>query len=314
MYTKPWLSLCVITTALLLSLGSELSLAKPPPAPTQVSPQVQTLQVRVTQAEGLALERIIYFALLKLALDKSGRAYDLKVTYVPETSPLMRVHTNPELINVFWKGSSAAFEQEFLPVRIPLLHGLLGYRVFLIRKDSQAQFDQVKTIADLAHFRALLGRGWIDAEIYRANQLPVIESLYQNLIPMLVAGRGDYFSRSILEINQELNPRQYPEIDIEQSLLLYYPLVIYFFVAPDNQALHDALKTGLEKAMADGSYELLLATHPSTRDLFKTLHLNKRRLLKIENPFLTEETRAVLAKYLPNPQSLPKLSGSEHKN
>lgn len=314
MYAKPWLSLCVLTTTLLLSLASELSLAKPPPALTQAPPQVQTLQVRVTQAEGLDLERIIYFALLKLALDKSGRAYDLKVTYVPETRPFMRVHTNPELINVFWKGSSAAFEQEFLPIRVPLLHGLVGYRVFLIRKDSQAQFDQVKTIADLAHFRALLGRDWIDTEIYRANQLPVIDSLYQNLIPMLVAGRGDYFSRGILEVNQELNPRQYPEIDIEQSLLLYYPLVMYFFVAPDNQALHDALKAGLEKAMADGSYELLLATHPSTRDLFKTLHLNKRRLLKIENPFLTEETRAVLAKYLPNPQSLPKLSGSEHKN
>ncbi|MFM2317960.1 MAG: hypothetical protein RLZZ215_581 [Pseudomonadota bacterium] len=314
MYAKPWLSLWVITTALLLSLGSELSLAKQPPAPTQTPPPPQTLQVRVTQAEGIDLERIIYFALLKLALDKSGRAYDLKVTSVPEASPLMRIHTNPELINVFWKGSSAAFEQEFLPVRVPLLHGLLGYRVFLIRKDSQAQFDQVKTIADLAHFRALLGRDWIDAEIYRANQLPVIESLYQNLIPMLVAGRGDYFSRSILEINQELNPFQYPEIDIEQSLLLYYPLVIYFFVAPDNQALHDALKTGLEKAIADGSYELLLATHPSTRDLLKTLHLSKRHLLRIENPFLTEETRAVLAKYLPNPQNLSELSGSEHKN
>ncbi|TXH60926.1 MAG: hypothetical protein E6Q84_03850 [Thiothrix sp.] len=119
MYTKPWLSLCVITTALLLSLGSELSLAKPPPAPTQVSPQVQTLQVRVTQAEGLALERIIYFALLKLALDKSGRAYDLKVTYVPETSPLMRVHTNPELINVFGRVvqrhlSKSFYRSEFL--------------------------------------------------------------------------------------------------------------------------------------------------------------------------------------------------------
>lgn len=311
MPTKPfqWLPLLVIIPALLSIMYSTRVMAKLPPAPINTPAQQPILQVRVTPVQGTDLDKIIYFALLKLALEKSGRTYELKVTPVPAPPPLMRMQTNPELINVFWKGTSRAFEQEFLPVRIPLLHGLLGYRVFLIRKDSQAQFDQVKTVDDLAQFRALLGRDWIDTEIYRANHLPVVDSAYPNLIPMLVAGRGDYFSRSIIEINQELDSAQYPEVGIEQSLLLYYPLVIYFFVAPDNQALHDALQQGLEKAIADGSYDKLLATHPSTRDLLKTLHLSERRLLMIENPFLSEETRAVLAKYLINPQDVSSLRG-----
>ncbi|MFZ1345172.1 hypothetical protein [Thiothrix eikelboomii] len=304
-----WLPLLVVISAILWIMCSAGVMAKLPPVTTNTLPQQPTLQVRVTQAQGVDLDKIIYFALLKLALEKSGRSYVLKAIYVPEIRPVMRMHTNPDLINVFWKGTSPAFEQEFLPVRIPLLHGLLGYRLFLIRKDSQAQFDQVKTVADLAHFRALLGRDWIDTEIYRANHLPVVASFYPNLIPMLAAGRGDYFSRSILEINQELNTDQYPEISIEQSLLLYYPLAMYFFVAPDNQALHDALYQGLEKAIADGSYNNLLATHPSTRDLFKTLHLSERRLLMIENPLLSEETRAVLAKYVINPQDISSLPG-----
>jgi len=34
-------------------------------------------------------------------------------------------------------------EKELLPVRIGILHGILGYRVFLIRKDSRDEFGSI---------------------------------------------------------------------------------------------------------------------------------------------------------------------------
>lgn len=308
------LAYLVIITVLLWISGVMPVMANDTLTSTKATTEQPTLQVRVTAVQGVPFERIIYFALLELALEKSGRAYELKSTYVPEARPIMRMDTNPELINVFWQGTSLELEKQFLPVRIPLLGGLVGYRVFLIRKDSQPQFDQIKTVADLARFRALLDQNWVDVDIYQANHLSVVEGRYPNLISMLVADRGDYFSRGILEINQELGTNQYPEIGIEQSLLLYYPLAMYFFVAPDNQALHDALQEGLDKAIADGSYHELLANHLVTRDLFETLHLSERRLLTIENPLLTEETRAALKKYTIDLQGFSKLSGIRKTN
>lgn len=270
-------------------------------------PQTQTgqpLQVRLTHTRDTKLENLIYFALLKLALEKSQRPFEIKITEVSTSTPAIRMINNPELINVVWMGTAQKFEQQLRPVRIPLLRGLVGYKVLLIRKDTQSQFNQIKTERDLANFKALVGLGWVDADIFAHHQLPYVEGEYSSLMSMLTLGRADYYPRSIFEFNQELDPQKYPTIELEQSLLLHYPLAIYFFVAPNNHALHDALQDGLEKAMADSSYNQLLATHPVTRDVFKTLHLRDRRLITIDNPFLTEETRAVLAKYALDPQQI----------
>ncbi|MFM2317959.1 MAG: hypothetical protein RLZZ215_580 [Pseudomonadota bacterium] len=280
-------------------------------------PQTQTgqpLQVRLTHTRDTKLENLIYFALLKLALEKSHRPFEIKITEVSTSTPSIRMINNPELINVVWMGTAQKFEQQLWPVRIPLLRGLVGYKVLLIRKDTQSQFDQIKTERDLANFKALLGLGWVDADIFAHHQLPYVEGEYSSLMSMLSSGRADYYPRSIFEFNQELDPQKHPTIELEQSLLLHYPLAIYFFVAPNNHALHAALQDGLEKAMADSSYNQLLATHPVTRDVFKTLHLRDRRLITIDNPFLTEETRAVLAKYALDPQQISDINalGTDH--
>ncbi|WP_020561194.1 hypothetical protein [Thiofilum flexile] len=293
-YPAVYLTLLTLFSLLLGISWSHQGIASEP-EPTTLAKN--KLVVRITQLPNTDIDKILYFALLKLALEKSGYPYTIEVTPASLPPVAARIVSSPEFVNVVWQGTSREFEEQLLPVRIPLLQGLLGYRVFLIRKERQAAFQAIKSIADLSRFRALLGSNWSDVNILEAHKLPVILGKYSSLMPMLEANRGDYYPRSILEINQELDPAQYPDIGVEQSLLLYYPLAIYFFVAPNNQALHDALYHGLEIAVADGSYHKLLMTHPLTRDVLKNLHLLERRLLKIDNPFLTDETRAALAKY-----------------
>ena len=302
------LAIVVISFAWITAL-SPVSAGNRPPNPSQSQASTtQPLQVRITRTEDTDLDSLIYFALLKLALEKSQRLFEIKITEVPTSTPATRMINNPELINVVWMGTARKFEEQLWPIRIPLLRGLVGYKVLLIRKDMQPQFDQIKTVQDLASLTALVGLGWVDTDIFTRHKLPYVTGEYSSLMPMLTTRRGDYYPRSIFEFNQELDPEHYPAIELESNLLLHYPLAIYFFVAPGNQALHDALQKGLEIAMADSSYNQLLASHPVTRDVFQTLHLRKRRLLTLENPFLTDETRAVLAKYAINPQNISNIN------
>ena len=302
------LAIVVISFAWITAL-SPVSADNRPPNPSQSQASTtQPLQVRITRTEDTDLDSLIYFALLKLALEKSQQPFEIKITEVTTSTPSIRMINNPELINVVWMGTARKIEEQLWPIRIPLLRGLVGYKVLLIRKDMQPQFDQIKTVQDLASLKALVGLGWVDTDIFTSHKLPYVTGEYSSLMPMLTTGRGDYYPRSILEFKQEFDPDHYPAIELESKLLLYYPLAIYFFVAPGNQALHDALQKGLEIAMADSSYNQLLASHPVTRDVFQTLHLRNRRLLTLENPFLTDETRAVLAKYMINPQNISNIN------
>lgn len=297
----------------LVPVAAESPARSPDPSKSQ-APTTEPLQVRLTRTEGTDLDNVIYFALLKLALEKSQRPFEIKITEVPTSTPAIRMITNPELINVVWMGTARKFEEQLWPVRIPLLRGLVGYKVLLIRKDMQPQFDRIKTAQDLASLKALVGLSWVDTDIFTHHKLPYVTGEYSSLMPMLTSERGDYYPRSIFEFNQELDPEKYPAITLESSLLLHYPLAIYFFVAPGNQALHEALQEGLERALADSSYNQLLASHPVTRDVFQTLQLRNRRLLTLEHPFLTDETRAVLAKYGLNPQNISNINdlGTSH--
>jgi hypothetical protein len=64
--------------------------------------------------------------------------------------------------------------------------GLLGYRLLLIRADDQARFAKVRTLDDLRHLRAGLGKGWADVNIFEASGVEVVEgSNYEGLFGML---------------------------------------------------------------------------------------------------------------------------------
>ena len=49
-------------------------------------------------------------------------------------------------IDVVWAVTSKAREQLLLPIRIPLLKGLLGYRVLIIRIEDRGKFSAVNNI------------------------------------------------------------------------------------------------------------------------------------------------------------------------
>lgn len=237
----------------------------------------------------------LYFSgLLQRALQKgaNGRTVPQLVTTIEMTEDRMfRELRADRLIDIFWFGVSKERARDLLVVPIPLERGLMGYRKFIIRKDSVSKFDAVNTLADLVQLKACQGAQWSDTEILKAASLRLVTSVnYESLFKQLVVGRCDYFPRGFHQGKTELVMRaqKYPELMVYEPLILYYPLASHFFVHPKNSELSKWLQDGLEQMIVDGELITYMQQHEYTRRAFPLADGVVRRLLKIENPYLPD--------------------------
>jgi ABC-type amino acid transport substrate-binding protein len=196
-------------------------------------------------------------------------------------------------LTVMYLGTTPDFERELLPVRIPVDRNLGGYCIFLIRAGEQARFDAVRGLDDLKKFTYGLGLGWIDVEILTSNGFRVVTgSSYDGLFEMLVHRRFDVFLRAAVEILEEYEQRK-PEMHdlrIEDGLILYYPLPMYFWFAKTQQGrrLAERTEAGMRIMLADSSYDEIFDRFQ--RSKIERLHLKTRTIYRIDNPFLGPET------------------------
>lgn len=261
-----------------------------------VAAQADVTLVRHPQGVTEWDQRNNYFiAALRLALDKTRDQYGdylLEESTHPLTqSRAIAMLSADEEVDVLWSMTSRLRETQLLPVRIPLLKGLMGYRLFIIRAEDELWFKDITTLDQLRELRAGQGHDWPDAEILRSNGFRVETSVdYENLFRMLHAGRFDFLPRAINEPWEEVKARTDLDLAIEKNLLLYYPTASYFFVSKNNPALAERLRLGLEKSIADGSFETLLLNHPINAFALKNARMNQRRMLKLMNPLLPAET------------------------
>jgi hypothetical protein len=258
--------------------------------------QADTTRVRVPQNLTEWDQRNDYFvAALRLALDKTRDQYGdylLEESSQPLTqSRAIAMLSEGAEVDVLWSMTSRLRETQMLPVRIPLLKGLMGYRIFIIRAEDEIWFKDITTLDQLRELRAGQGHDWPDAEILRSNGLRVETSVdYENLFRMLHAGRFDFLPRAINEPWEEVKAREDLNLTIEKNLLLHYPTASYFFVSKNNPTLAERLRVGLETAIADGSFETLLLKHPINAFALKNVRMEQRHMLKLVNPLLPAET------------------------
>ncbi|MGM9480591.1 hypothetical protein ACS5PN_05290 [Roseateles sp. NT4] len=233
------------------------------------------------------VRRIVELALSRGSNRLAIHPVDLDMT---QGRTLVELAAGHAPIDLMWTMTDIQRESSgLLPVRIPIDRGLLGWRLLLVRKSELAQWQRVRTLKDLRQRMAGQGHDWPDTAILRANGLQVgTSSGYDALFRMLAAGRIDYFPRSILEIDAEMAGGHYPELAIAPDLMLHYPAAAYLFVSPTRPDLAAELKTGLEAAIADGSFQRLhreqyaavIKVHPIAPD----------RVIKLSNPLLPPET------------------------
>lgn len=196
-------------------------------------------------------------------------------------------------INIFARATSRELEQQFLPVRLPIDKGLLGYRLFLVRDEDLPRFAAVRTLDDLRKLRAGQGKDWIDVPILQKAGFQVVQGTsYPGLFAMLTAGRFDFFSRGIDEAQREFRERAaaFPHMAIEPTLLLQYPLPLYFFTRRDDEGrlLARRIAEGMEIMIKDGTLNALFQQYKGAS--IKAGGLQRRRVLQVQNPYLTPET------------------------
>jgi len=230
-------------------------------------------------------KRVKYFVeILDLALSKSDHHYQLQKIYLPfmnETRSKTNIAAN--LYDVHWLNAQASLGPEVEPIRIPLCKGLAGWRILFIRPESQPAFSKIQKMNDLLYFVAGHGNDWPDAARYKSLNLPQkLSGSWKGLFSMLKQNRIDYLSRSALEIYDEDDAFPDLNLKVESQLLLHYPAAYYFYVKKNNKQLASDIQVGLERAIADGSFDKIFNRYFSEK--IKRLHMDNRRVIQISLP------------------------------
>lgn len=238
-----------------------------------------------------------YWDLLHAALEITTPKWG---AYVMEPSPIgmnaersQALLADSKAISLLVRVTTKERETLMRPIHLPLDKGLTGYRLFLIQKPTQARLRNVRTLQDLKQFSIGQGSRWVDTDILTHAGLTVVSGGgYESLFKMLQGGRFDLFSRGINEIGEELQAASAndPNLAIEENLMLYYPLPRYFFFARTEvgEQLAKRVEAGLQLLMENGQFEVLYQRFK--RQMLSGLQLSGRRVFRIENPTLSDQT------------------------
>lgn len=233
--------------------------------------------------------------LLELALSRTVKEYGAyRIEYSSEKMSQSRavamIKSNSG-VDIVALPTSKHREAELHPVRIPILKGLLGYRIFIIRSGDRDKFRNIKNLEDLRRLSAGSGHDWLDSDILAENGLNVVKSSnYEGLFMMLRTKRFDYFPRGINEAFEEVESRQdkFRDIEVEKRLALHYPFPVYFFVRKDNVKLAQRIEKGLKMSIADGSFRKLFDSYNG--EYIRKSGIKNRIIIRLKNPLLPEET------------------------
>lgn len=228
---------------------------------------------------------------LRVALAHTDTPYQLDIRRDDLTQTRVIEEANLKRVDVIWLASDQASEDILEPVRFPLLKGLLGYRVCIIKPENQTKFSAINDRSALQSLTFGQGYGWPDVEILSSNQLQVITtSKYDNLFYMTEGGRFDGFPRGVLEPWLELKKHEHLDLAVDTHVLLVYKLPFYLFVAQDNAALAAELHQGFDRALATGAFDAYFYSHEMIKGALQKAKLESRKAFYLNNPTLPSKT------------------------
>ena len=101
---------------------------------------------------------------METALEKTKAAYGpylmQPAVSMTEKRQAFELRNDTGKLTVMYLSTTQEFEQDLVPIRIPVDKNLGGYCVFLIRKDRDPAFAAVNSLDDLRRFSYGLGLGW----------------------------------------------------------------------------------------------------------------------------------------------------------
>lgn len=314
----PYIVILLFYVPMCLQANNSVSV---PPSPSPSLPQTQSAagatvpqQIKVLGDNQQQDSSINYFrALLIKALDATVEDFGpYEITHVSfafSQSRTLQMLKVPEALDVMHTMSSQARESEFLPVRIPLLKGLMGTRMMFVHRSKVEEFNNITSLRALKKKVACQGLHWPDSDILEANFFNVARVVvFEAMFDMIDKGRCDYFPRGIHEIMPEYKTfgATHANLAIASNLMIRYPAPVYYFLGKHNTELAKRIETGLERLIVSGEFDELIRQNPLTSHVFPLSKWQNVTLFQLTNPELPEiniNARPELWLNLPNSQS-----------
>ncbi|WP_426336320.1 hypothetical protein ACN9MY_25580 [Pseudoduganella sp. R-31] len=201
-----------------------------------------------------------------------------------ERPRLLEALKDGKLINVTAYPADAKWLKTLRAVPVPTDMGLQSWRIALIDRKNQERIRKLVLPGGLKEMTAGVGSVWVTRASLQDNGFHYVTgSNYIGLFDMLVAGRFDYFPRGVNEIFQEYDLRKqaFPQLAIEDSIVLHDNIPSMFFVSPKNPRLYKRIRAGMESLLKDGTLERLVLEHH--RSYLQRAQLCKRRRVDLPN-------------------------------
>ena len=259
--------------------------------PAKCEVVISVLGPQVGEYQRQAYFEQILLRALELAKGEFSEAKIVHISHSEATRGGVMRLIQQGVIDVYWTATSREREDKMLPVRIPLMRGLLGYRVSIVHRDIAQTMRHPDTV--MRNLTACQVRFWPDTEILLSNQFNVaaVNDFHKNF-ELTHKKRCDFFPRAIFEGLTDLAMAQatYPELTLFDDVLLYYPYPLYFFTAQQNRQLNVEIADGLELMVTFGELQQRLEKSEMTKHLFPLSQWRSKRIVHLQNPLLPEAT------------------------
>jgi len=258
-----------------------------------------TQVVRVINYNSNQATNMDYFtSLLELALQQSEAKYGpyqlQRVDAVYTQERMLRLLGQGIVLDVMNTMTSAYREQNYLAVPVPLLGGLLGKRMLLVRADRKLEFEAIQQGSELKRKVACQGMTWPDSDILEQNGFVVARVInFESMLEMLEKGRCDYIPRGINEVFNEMGIYQnrFGAIALVDNILLSYPAPIYFFVSKTNPQLAERITYGLTQMHQQKSLYPFLKQHAMVKAVFPLQQWDGLRVCQLQHKGIAKVTK-----------------------
>jgi ABC-type amino acid transport substrate-binding protein len=187
-------------------------------------------------------------------------------------------------------GNAKLANEKKILIPLPLMKGLLGYRILIIRAADKEKFAAIKSAKQLQQLRMGIPSTWADAELFRHNGYKVEEKgSFDDLFARLENNEFDYVTFGANEVTGVFSERaaKSGKLIVDSSLLVFYPFPLVFYVNPDNKILAARVTEGLQIISANGELDKIFNRYFAA-DL-ASVNLPARAMIKLKNPILPAE-------------------------
>jgi hypothetical protein len=172
-------------------------------------------------------------------------------------------------------------------IKFPISRGLLGHRIFIIKKENEDLINTFKTLPDLIkNFTIGSGHGWLDTDVFKYHNFNVEVAEYNLLWKMLSKNRFLGFNRGLHEGHHELSlfKSKWPSLKVHETLVIKYPFDYFFYVSKNNTVLYKKLNASIKNLERKGLLKKHFFSHPSIINSLKSIS-KSTRVFEIENPY-----------------------------